>query len=205
MDFSSLGISQSRYVRCSLEDRFHPLMSCRLSSAVILSIAIGCFYSAPACWGFQEESPPPTPPRIKSIDPSRKIEDLRGDPLMQIIEQRLTPEGKSNDTKSPLLDTPLGQPDGSVDGKSAKAIELPPADGNTTVHRPMRLKRENISSKQLNAGVLQAAEGMIRSAKQLEKEARRAERDGHVQRARALRELIASIQRDVVTLLQLGG
>ncbi|MBM3965800.1 MAG: hypothetical protein FJ308_12170 [Planctomycetes bacterium] len=124
---------------------------------------------------------------------------------MQIIEQRLTPEGKSNDIQSPLLDTPLGQPDGSVDGKSAKAIELQPADGNKTLNRPMRLRRENISSKQLSAGVLQAAEGMIRSAKQLEKEARRAERDGHVQRAKALRELIASIQRDVVTLLQLGG
>ena len=69
----------------------------------------------------------------------------------------------------------------------------------------MRLKRDTASPTQVGIGQLRVAEGMIRAARQLEKEAVRAERAGQLQRAKALREIGASIQSDVVKLLQLGG
>ncbi|MFN9988550.1 MAG: hypothetical protein ACK52S_23625, partial [Pirellula sp.] len=70
---------------------------------------------------------------------------------------------------------------------------------------PMRLKRDALASKPSSVGQLKAAEGMIRSARQLEKEAARAERAGQLQRAKSLREIGTAIQSDVVKLLQLGG
>ena len=184
-------------------------LSRRVSSLLFvmaaLSVAIGHSVSATACWGVQEENEPQAPPLIKQIEPARKLHELRGDPLMQIIEQRLTLEGASLDDKPKLLDGAMDRLDRLPDDKVPVAIEPKPADGDKTVNRPMRLKRDSSSAKQVSVGQLQAAEGMIRAARQLEKEAARAERAGQPQRAKALREIGSSIQSDVVKLLQLGG
>lgn len=170
-----------------------------------LSIAAGCSVCASICWGIQGESEPPAPPLIKKIEPAKKLDELRGDPLMQSIEQRLTPEGASLDDKPKLLDGPIDRLDRRLDGKVPEANEPKPADGDKTANRPMRLKRDALASKPSSVGQLKAAEGMIRSARQLEKEAARAERAGQLQRAKSLREIGTAIQSDVVKLLQLGG
>ena len=184
-------------------------LSRRVSSLLFvmaaLSVAIGHSVSATACWGVQEENEPQAPPLIKQIEPARKLHELRGDPLMQIIEQRLTLEGGSVDDKPKLLEGPSDRVDRRPDGKVPQAIDLKSADGDTTANRPMRLMRDTASPTQVGIGQLRVAEGMIRAARQLEKEAARAERAGQPQRAKALREIGSSIQSDVVKLLQLGG
>jgi hypothetical protein len=180
------------------------IRSSLLVTATLL-IAIGHSVCATVCCGLQEESEPPAPPLVEKIEPARKLHELRGDPLMQIIEQRLTPESASLDDKPKLLDGAMDRLDRLPDDKVPVAIEPKPADGDKTVNRPMRLKRDSSSAKQVSVGQLQAAEGMIRSARQLEKEAARAERAGQPQRAKALREIGSSLQSNVVKLLQLGG
>lgn len=171
----------------------------------VCSIAIGPWVYTSVGWSVQEENTPPAPPLIKRSGPAKKLDELRGDPLMQIIEQRLTPDGAPMDDKPRLLKGPIDLLDRRLDGKEPEAVEPKPADGDKTANRPMRLKRDNLSSKQSSVGQLRAAEGMIRSARQLEKEAERAERAGQPERAKAMREIGSSIQRDVVKLLQLGS
>lgn len=116
----------------------------------VLSVAIGHSVCGSVCWGFQEEKEPqaPVPPLIQKVEPARKLDELRGDPIMQIIEKRLAPPGASMEDQPKLLQRP--------DARDAVAT-----------------KHLSVGQLQVAEGMIRAAKKLEKEAARLERSGQR--------------------------------